>query len=104
MFEATILIPLTDNNQAPHSTKAWAEFEKQLALEFGGFTKAAQCSFGGWVDHGGNLVTDTSREYAVALGSIFQGEALVRVAKTAKRLFNQDAIYVRYLGQSEVVS
>ena len=104
MFEATILIPLTDNPGAPHNPQAWAEFEKQLALEFGGFTKAAQCSFGGWVDHAGNLVTDTSREYAVALSSLAQGAALIGVAKTAKRLFKQDAIYIRYLGQSEVIS
>lgn len=58
---------------------------------------------GGWRDAAGNDVRDSSRVYSLALASIEQGAALVALARFARALFRQDAIFIRYLGQAEII-
>jgi hypothetical protein len=57
---------------------------------------------GAWVE-AGKTYHDATRIYGVALRSLVQGAQIGEVVEYAKRHYGQLAIYVRYLGLSEVL-
>jgi hypothetical protein len=103
MFEAQMLIPLADNDGEAFSQDVFASFEAAAVDILGGFTLYPSNVAGGWRDDAGRDVRDASRVYSFALASIEQGAAIVALARFARGLFRQDAIFVRYLGQAEVI-
>ncbi|WP_394847364.1 hypothetical protein LZC95_07850 [Pendulispora brunnea] len=102
MFEAYVLIPVYDNEGTIFSAEDHHQFECLLAERFDGFSLVPSSLTGAWVN-GGKTYHDELRAYVVALRSIAQGGAVVEVAQAAKAHYRQEAIYIRYLGVSEVI-
>lgn len=103
MFEVSFLIPKTDNAGEAFPDGTFAGFEDSLSARIGGWTRYDSAK-GGWVNHAtGVRHVDYHFIYVVALRSIRQGSDCHDLAKMACRMFRQECVYVRYLGQSEVV-
>lgn len=104
IIEVQILIPVRDNEGVPFDPAHDAVFEAHLANHFGGFTKLPAEAGGGWVDKDKRYYPDATRIIVVAVdGLISGGEALRLAVKVAKAHYRQKAIYLRYLGLSEVL-
>jgi hypothetical protein len=101
MFEVTLLIPVKDNEGESFTPTHHAQFEAALLDAFGGFTRYGSAT-GGWAD-AGVVYADTLVIYAVAVGSIVDAAKIGTVAQFAKVHYRQLAVYVRYLGQAEVL-
>jgi hypothetical protein len=98
-----VLIPVRDNEGVPFDTAHDAVFQAYLADIFPGVTRLPGEAAGEWVDEGKHY-TDTTRIYVVAVGGLIaDGSALRAAARFAKVHYRQKAIYLRYLGQSEVL-
>ena len=102
MFEVTILIPVYDNEGTFFSADDHHEFETRLAERFGGFSLVPTSVIGAWVD-GPKTYRDDLRAYVIALRSIGQGGAVTDIVQFAKSHYRQEAIYLRYLGVSEII-
>lgn len=102
MIEVTILIPVRSNAGDTFDAGQHAAFEEFLAGLCGGFTLLPDHSTGGW-QFEGRLVRDKMLIYVVALTSITDAFVLSTIATRAKAHYAQDAIYVRYLGLSEIL-
>lgn len=103
MFEIQILIPRYDNHGNGFAAGTYKVWEAELVNRIGGFSKLAGTVAGGWA-HQGKHYTDESFVYVVAVASIGDGAKVVQLAHYAKMLFQQGAIFLRYLGVAEVVS
>ncbi len=101
MFEITILIPVCDNSGVRFESEHHAGFEHVLAESFGGFTCTGEAS-GGWLD-GGRLYRDSTRVYVIAVDGLAGASRAVDVARFACAHYRQEAIFLRYLGQAEVI-
>lgn len=102
MFEAEILVPLANNDGKPFTEGTFEGFELKLSELFGGATRLEGPTTGVWLD-GNRLYADRLVRYVVALRSIGDGAKVVAAAEVAKVTFEQLAVYVRYLGQSEIL-
>lgn len=102
MFEAEILIPLADNAGKAFDPKRFETFERKAARFFGGATRLEGPTNGVWLD-GKRLYRDELVRYVIALGSIGQGGDAVKLARFAKVHFEQEAVYLRYLGHAEII-
>jgi hypothetical protein len=103
MFEVQMLIPLCDNAGQAFSVDVFAAFESAAVEALGGFTLYPANVLGGWRDDAGRDVRDSSRVYAFAIRTIGDGAAVLNLAARARETFRQDAIFIRYLGQAEVL-
>ena len=102
MIEVQILIPTNENSGQTFAPNHDAAFESELLRLFGGCSLLPGTVAGQWVD-AGTIYTDQSRVYAVALKSLTEGNKVREATEFAKIHYGQLAIYVRYLGLSEVL-
>lgn len=102
MFEAELLIPLAGNDGAPFLPTHFEVFEMKASEMFGGVTRLETSVNGVWLDDG-TLYRDHLVRYVVALKGIGEGAKLAALADFAKTHFAQLAVYVRYLGQAEII-
>lgn len=101
MIEVEILIPLHTNDGVEFSASHHAKFEALLARTFGGVTRLPGEARGVWLD-GGKRYEDRLVIYLVALGSITDGGKLARVIEWGKRHYQQEALFLRYMGNAEI--
>jgi hypothetical protein len=104
MIEVQILIPLADNAGVAFTTAHHAGFEQELIRLFRGWQLAAGTVSGEWLDPNGTIYPDELRVYTVAIeGMIQAADSLTAIVAFAKAYYAQHAIYVRYLGASEIL-
>jgi hypothetical protein len=93
-YEATVLLPLLDNDQKPFSAAAWGEVLGSFANEFGGATLGPEQE-GCWLDDAGKLRREPVRPLVIS----FEPRLLSRFRITldeAGRQLGQEAVYVRF--------
>jgi hypothetical protein len=103
MFEVTFLIPTVDNEGVPIHEFFIQEWEARARTAFGGYSLLPGLVEGSWESPTGKVYRDKLRQYIVAIPSLSEGLKLARLADAAKELLNQEAVYIRYLGLSEVL-
>lgn len=103
MFEVQLFIPVRDNEGRAFDRLAHEIFEKKARSLFGGITLVGQ-SQGSWENGAGRVFRDVCRVYVVAVNGLGAASSAVSLAREAKTLFRQEAIYIRYLGLCEIVS
>lgn len=103
MIEFQVLIPVLSNAGEAFSPEHDAVFEAYLLDRFGGFSRAPGLVAGAWIGEGGFAYRDASRVYVVALSSVIEAGRLREVVDFAKTHYSQEAIYLRYLGLSEIL-
>ncbi len=101
MIEVTILIPLTANSGEEFSASHHGAFETFLGKTFGGFTRVPGEARGVWFNDDVRY-DDRLVAYVVALGSLTEGGKLIRVIEIAKSHYQQEALFLRYLGMAEI--
>jgi hypothetical protein len=101
MFEVTLLIPVVDNAGVAFDAAHDHAFEAFVLGVFGGFSWRGTVA-GGWMG-GDQIYRDVTREFVLAVASIAQGADVAKVAAFAKTHYRQEAMYVRYLGQAEIL-
>jgi hypothetical protein len=102
MFELTLLIPCSANDGATFTPEHHAVFEAHVLSAFGGFTLVPSTVIGAW-SSGETRFDDVLRVYVIALRSITDGAKVADLAAFAKAHYAQEAVYVRYLGLSEIL-
>jgi hypothetical protein len=103
MIEVQILIPLTDNTGDFFPSDHHDLFEQELLRLFGASSLFPGIVAGQW-SSSGQVYRDDTRVYVVAVdGIITKGDALRSAVMFAKTHYAQLAIYVRYLGISEIL-
>lgn len=102
MVEVTILIPVADNSGSTFDSQHHIAFERFVLDRFGGLSRSAHTVDGLWDDQG-RTYRDTLLVYTVAVQSILDGGKLREVVDFAKEHYRQEAIYLRYLGMSEII-
>lgn len=103
MIEISIIIPQRDNDGATFTAKEYASFEAEAVKLFGGISRLFGEIQGRWVDDQGQVDQDRSAVYVVAIDSIASGAKVDQLARKAKAIFRQKAIYIRYLGVAEII-
>lgn len=104
MFEIQVLIPVVDNAGVVFTAEEHLAFEAVLIERFGGFTLYPANAVGGWFDaKSGITYRDHTRMYGVAVGSIVDAAKVTDVVRFAQAHYRQEAIFVRYLGQVEIL-
>jgi hypothetical protein len=98
-----MLIPVADNEGKKFPFRVTAEFESAIVDRFGGYTSLPSELTGEWRNDAGVRYRDRSQCCLIAVDSIGRGSDLVALAQLAKKLFSQEAIAIRYLGQLEVL-
>ena len=102
MFEVQILIPTESNAKVAFTAEDHLAFEAFVIDRFGGITLNPGLARGAWVDAGVRY-DDTLRVYSVAVASIVDGAKLGEVVAFAKTHYAQEAIFLRYLGVTEIL-
>jgi len=103
MFEVQFLVPESDNQGEPFTASDLDAWRRKLLDSFGGFTEYPGTATGGWMDEGGIIYEDENQVFGVTISGLGDGEAVIEAAEFAKELFRQEAIFVRYLGQTEII-
>ena|ERR1700722_63011 len=103
MIEVQILIPLNDNAGNSYPDVNHDRFEAELLRLFGASSQFPGVVSGQWISNS-HVYRDTTRVYVVAVdGLIAKGDELRSLVNFAKNNYSQLAIYVRYLGVSEIL-
>lgn len=102
MIEVTILIPVADNDGHEFSADHHRAFESFLLETFGGFSRLPGLVRGAWLGDGIRY-DDELIVYLVAIQSIADGGNIGGAASFAKVHYRQEAIFLRYLGQAEII-
>ncbi|HEV3385114.1 MAG TPA: hypothetical protein VG097_09870 [Gemmata sp.] len=103
MIEVQFLIPLSDNAGNTFPTVSHDFFEQELLRLFGASSQFPGVATGQWISSG-QVYRDSTRIYVVAVdGIIAKGDSLRSLVNFAKTNYGQLAIYVRYLGVSEIL-
>lgn len=107
MIEVTFLIPLmanvdNDGNRQEFSAPHFEAFEIHLEDTFGGFTRLPGTADGAWVNPQGIRYPDPMVRYMTALASIADGAKVADTVELVKYLFEQEAVYISYLGVAEI--
>lgn len=102
MFELQIFIPTESNAKVAFTEADHLDFENFVTTHFGGLTLNPGLARGVWVD-GGVRYDDALRIYSIAVASIVDGAKVAVVVSFAKRKYHQEAIFVRYLGVTEIL-
>jgi hypothetical protein len=104
VIKIEVLIPLTDNLGASFSQEHFRTFESLLLSLFGGYSLLPGHVVGGWRDEvTGSVYHDQLVTYVVALPSITKADVLSEVGAFAKSHFQQQAIFISYLGVAEIL-
>jgi hypothetical protein len=103
VFEIQMLIPVADNGGVTFTAEHHRAFEVAILNRFGGFSIYPTETVGSWRDDDGRVYVDRTRVYSIAIGSIAAGAKIASLARFAKRHYRQEAIFIRYLGQAEVL-
>lgn len=99
MFEVEFLVPIVDVPE-----ESYERFQKYLCKKFGGYSKKSGIVSGGWLDDDGNLHKDSSKIYAVAVDGFGDSDKIHPAVKFIKQEFDQEAVYIRYLDQVEILT
>ncbi|MBW1878821.1 MAG: hypothetical protein JRI25_20465 [Deltaproteobacteria bacterium] len=102
MLGIELFIPLADNDGRRFGDDHHAAFEAGLAAIFGGCSRLPGAVIGAW-EHEGRTYHDDSVVYLVALPSLLDGGKVRQAVEVAKRHYRQEAIFIRYLGQVEII-
>lgn len=103
MIIATILIPLHDNAGVTFAPAHHTAFELRLADVFGGFTLVPGEHHGGWIQDA-RLYVDRTRAYQIGVDNLLGRAAdIIAAAEHAADHYRQEAIFVSYLGNAEII-
>lgn len=102
MVEVIVLIPLAGNDGQRFSADHHRVFEQVLTETFEGMSRLPGIIWGVWLDEG-TRYDDANVAYLLVLKSITDGGKLGGVIDFAKRHYQQEAIFLRYLGVVEIV-
>lgn len=102
MFTISVIIPKADNNGRDFTADEIDAFEAELVAIFGGYTRETAPVVGGWA-YEGRVYRDTSFRYILAVSSLTEGGKVAEAVTVAKARFAQEAIFIQYLGLSEVL-
>ena len=102
VFEVQILVPLADNDTREFTPDHHAQFEWAILERFGGLSLLPGALTGEWKDLD-VVYSDQLRVYVVAVPSITKGNLIGELVEIAKAHYRQRAIYIRYLGQAEIL-
>jgi len=102
MFEAMFLVPKQDNDGQAFDVAHDSALEVEALKLFGGFTWRGE-AVGGWKDDAGRVYHDASRTFIVVTASIVDGAKLGQLAAFLKAHYRQEAVYLTYLGQAEIL-
>lgn len=97
LIEFQVLIPLKGNDGRVFSQEHHAAFEVFVLDRFTGLSLLSGQGNGVWKSY-----HDTNRIYLIAISSMLEGGLLRDVLDFAKAHYGQEAVYIRYLGLSEV--
>lgn len=97
-----MFIPLPDNEAREFSAVHHEEFEQAVLERFGGLSLLPGAVSGQWKE-GNRIHADRPCVYSIAVSSITQGHLIGEITKIAKLHYGQEAIYIRYLGQAEIL-
>lgn len=98
MFEVEMLIPVADNDGNLFDRAHDEKFEAHVLASFGGFQWRGTVK-GGWLDSD-KIYVELTREFVIAVVSIGEGAKVRDIALFANR---QEAIYLRFLGVTEII-
>jgi hypothetical protein len=102
MIEVEVFIPQFGNDGRTFDAAEIAAFEARAIALFGGVSRLGNTVRGLWAEDG-VIFTDESVAYVVAIKSLTDGGKVAELVEFAKAHFSQLAIYVRYLGQAEII-
>lgn len=102
MITVELFIPLAANDGQRFDAAHHDTFEAFLAGLFNGFSRLPGVVAGGW-QHEGRVYRDELVVYVVALRSLTEGDKVREAVAFAKSHYDQLAIFIRYLGVSEVL-
>jgi len=102
MIQVQIYIPTFGNDKVVFSDLHHAQFQAVLLNHFGGYSCLPGTVKGQWQDATGTY-TDALVVYVVALRSITLGDQVGKVVEFAKAHYAQEAIFITYLGISEIL-
>ena len=102
MIEFSVLIPVESNAGEAFPPAHDTVFEAFLLERFGAFTRAPGLYTGVWTSKG-LVFRDSTRAYIVAVASVIDAGKFADVVVFAKANYEQEAIYLRFLGLSEVL-
>ena len=102
MFSVELFVPLADNDGQKFSFAHHLVFETKLVDLFGGCTRLPGTVAGTWADDG-VAYKDDLVIYMVALSSLLEGDKVRTAVKFALVHYEQEAIFLRYLGLAEIV-
>lgn len=99
-----IFIPVLSNEGDAFTPEHDAVFTDHLVKLFGGFTLLPGEGSGGWEGPDGKMYREPMRVVMVSAGALIADGYQVHLAALfAKRHYRQEAIFLRYLGQTEVL-
>lgn len=101
MIEVQVFIPLKSNEGKAFDQAHHMGFEAFVLERFGGISLLPGQVAGSWMDEG-KIYHDQTRVYLIAMVSLLEAASLNEVLGFAKIHYRQEAIYFRYLGQSEI--
>ncbi len=102
MFELQVFIPIVGNDGIAFTGEDHTAFEAVVVERFGGFTLYPSHAVGAWVD-AGVTYRDSIRIYGIVVKSITDGAKVAEVVTFAKAHYAQLAIFIRYLGVTEIL-
>jgi hypothetical protein len=103
MIEVQLFIPLADNAGRTFDQSHDETFVAYLTSEFGGCSQLPGNVQGAWQD-AGVIYHDQNRIFMVVVeGMLAQSAKLNNAVTYAKAHYQQLAVYVRYLGMSEIL-
>jgi hypothetical protein len=103
MFEVQMLIPVVSNEGDVFTAEHHAAFEARVIDACGGFTLYPSTAVGGWRNDTGQEFRDRTRVYGMAIRSLADGAGVAALGNFAKAHYCQEAIFIRYLGQVEII-
>lgn len=102
MLAIEFFIPLAGNDGHTFTASHHLAFETVMVDIFGGFSRLPGTVTGRWAD-AGRVYHDDLVVYLVALPSITAGDKVARAVEVAKAHYAQEAIFLRYLGTTEIL-
>ena len=102
MFALEMFIPVADNAGEEFQAEHDQAFEAFVLDRFGGLSRLPGEVDGAWLE-AGVTYHDQNRVYLIAVRSILDGAKVGEVVEFARVHYRQLAIFVRYLGQIEIL-
>lgn len=102
MIGVSIFVPQHDNDGVEFAKEDFDEFCSVACDLFGGYSYLGPAS-GGWKDENRKLYLDRHANYEVCVSSIKDFAKVLTLAEFVKEKFKQQAVFVRFLGQAEII-